>query len=235
MSAVTTSRIGRLLGYDGAVATLLLAVFEYFLLSVSFVACLAPVLVFQALVGWQLTHLALWLGAVSLLPLAPALQALVIAADRLRIQGASARAGRVFWRAFADAVRTRWASALAVVVGVLVLGYDIALLGADAEVLLGGAVLAAVAGVLLLSSIFLVAAGSELRGIALVVAAGRAALLRPHLALVWLLLAGIAVFATTLPVVGAVAWFSAPALAAVGAVICNRTLGLASAHERVGA
>ena len=235
MSAVTTSKIGRVLGYDGAIATLLLTVFQYFLASASFVACLMPALVFQALVGWQLTHLALWLGAVSLLPLAPALQALVIAADRLLTQGATAHAGRVFWRAFADAVRARRAAALAVGAGVLVLGYDVALLGADAEVLLGGAALAAVAVVVLLSSIFVVAAGSELRGVALAVAAGRIALLRPHLALVWLLLAGIAVFATTLPVVGAVAWFSAPALAAVGAVICNRTLGFASAHERVGA
>ncbi|WP_406248708.1 hypothetical protein ACI7YT_02095 [Microbacterium sp. M] len=232
---MTTSKIGRVLGYDGAVATLLLTVFQYFLASASFVACLMPALVFQALVGWQLTHLALWLGAVSLLPLAPALQALVVAADRLLTRGASAQAWRVFWRSFADAVRTRWASALAVVAGVLVLGYDVALLGADAGVLLVGAALAAVAAVVLLSSIFLVAEGTELRGVVLAVAAGRAALLRPHLALTWLLLAGIAVFATTLPVVGAVAWFSAPSLAAAGAVICNRTLGLASAHERVGA
>ena len=235
MNAVTTSRIGRLLGYDGAVATLLLTVFQYFLVSASFVACLMPTLLFQALVGWQLTHLALWLGALSLLPLAPALQALAIAADGLLTHGASVHAGRIFWRAFADAVRTRWAAALAVGASVLVFGYDVALLGADDWVLLGAAALVAVAAVVLIASIFLIAAGSELRGVALAVAAGRVVLLRPHLALVWLLLAGVAVFATTLPVVGAVAWFSAPALAAVGAAICNRTLGFASAYERVGA
>ncbi|WP_460796313.1 hypothetical protein [Microbacterium sp. GXF0217] len=235
MSAVTTSRIGRLLGYDGAVATMLLAVFQYFLLSASFVVCLMPTLVFQALVGWQLTHLALSLGAVSLLPLGPALQALVKAADPLRARGANARAGRIFWSAFADAARTRWAMAAVIPVGVLLLGYDIAVLGGNAEALLAVTALAAVGAVVLISSMFAVAAGSGLRGIALALAAGRIVLRRPHLALVWLLLAGVSILMTTLPVVGAIAWFSAPALAAVAAVICNRTLGFAGALERVDA
>ncbi len=235
MSAASTSRVARVLGYNGPVATLLLTVFQYFLVSASFVACLGPALLFQALIGWQGTHLALWLGAVSLITLAPAVQGIASAADALLDRGADAHAGRTFWTAFADAVRTRWGSAIAVSAAALLLGYDIVLLGADAGVLLSAAVGAAFVTVLLLASSFALAEGSGRRGMALAIAAGRIVLLRPHLALAWLLLVLIAAIATTVPVLGAVAWFSVPALAAVAAVICNRALGLPDAVERAGA
>jgi hypothetical protein len=80
MSISAPSLLGRLLGYDGVIATLLLGAFQFFLVSLWFIACMTPVLAFQALVGWQSTHLALWLGAASLSTAAPALQALVTAA-----------------------------------------------------------------------------------------------------------------------------------------------------------
>lgn len=232
MSTVTTSRIGRILGYDGPVATMMLSGFQYFLVSASFVACLAPTLLFHALVGWQATHLALWLGAASLLTIVPGMQALIVAAHRLLDR--RAHAGRAFWATFADAARSRWGAAALLSGGVVVLGYDIVLLGSDAAVLLGAAACAALVLALLLASCFAVAEGSRLHGLALGLAAGRLVLLRPHLALAWLLLAGLAAVATTLPVIGAVAWLSAPALAAVAAVICNRTLGFGGARERTG-
>lgn len=228
---VTTSRLGRLLGYDGVIATLLLGAFRYFLVSLSFVACLVPMLAFQALVGWQATHIALWLGAAAVLPVAPALHGLVHAAAALL--DSEAHAAGIFWRGFADAARYRWGSALTLSAAVLVLGYDVALLGADAGVLLGAVGAAAVVGAVVVSAAFLT--DSPLRGIAFAIAAARIVLQRPHLALVWLLLALLAGLATSLPVIGAVAWLSAPALAAVAATICTRTLGFERARERVSA
>ncbi len=231
MTTVTTSRLGRLLGYDGVIATLLLGAFRYFLVSLSFVACLAPVLAFQALVGWQATHVALWLGAAAVLPIAPALHGLTKAAAALL--DAEPHVARIFWREFADAVRHRWGSALALSVAVLVLGYDIALLGADAGVLLGAVAVAAAVVAIVVAAAFL--SDSPLRGTAYGLAAARIVLQRPHLALVWLLLATLAGLATSIPVIGAVAWLSTPALAAVAATICTRTLGFDRARERVGA
>lgn len=231
MTTVTTSRLGRLLGYDGIIATLLLGAFRYFLVSLSFVACLVPMLAFQALVGWQATHIALWLGAAAVLPTAPALHGLIRAATALL--DSEPHGAQTFWRGFADAVRHRWGSALAVSGAVLVLGYDIALLGADAGVLLGAVAVAAAIAAIVVAGAFL--SDSTLRGAAFAIAAARIVMQRPHLALVWLLLAGLAALATSLPVVGAVAWMSMPALAAVAATICARTLGFDSARERVGA
>lgn len=231
MTTMTTSRLGRLLGYDGVIATLLLGAFRYFLVSLAFVACLVPVLAFQALVGWQATHIALWLGAAAVLPVAPALHGLTKAAAGLL--DSEPHVARIFWSGFADAVRHRWGSALALSAAVLVLGYDIALLGADAGVLLGAVVVVAVVAAIVVAAAFL--SDSPLRGAAYALAAARIVLQRPHLALVWLLLAALAALATSLPVIGAVAWLSTPALAAVAATICTRTLGFDPARERVGA
>jgi hypothetical protein len=231
MSISAPSRLGLLLGYDGEISTLLLGAFQYFLVSVSFIACLLPALAFQALVGWQGTHLALWLGSASLLTVMPGLQALVVASARL-LDG-EVRPVRAFWSGFADAARTRWAMSLLLSGAALVLGYDVALLGADAAVLLGAVAIAAVVAGILLAAAFL--SDSTLHAAALLVAAARIVMLRPHLALVWLMLAALAVLATTIPVVGAVAWLSAPALAAVAAQICNRALGFTAARERVDA
>ncbi|MGJ0389843.1 hypothetical protein [Microbacterium sp. CGR1] len=228
---MTTSRLGRLLGYDGVIATLLLGAFHYFLVSLSFVICLVPLLVFQSLVGWQATHIALWLGAAAVLPVAPALHGLTTAAAALL--DSETHVAQTFWRAFADAVRHRWGSALALSAAALVLGYDIALLGADAGVLLGAVAVAAVVAAIVVAAAFL--SDSPLRGAAYALAAARIVLQRPHLALVWLLLAALAGLATSLPVIGAVAWLSTPALAAVAATICTRTLGFDRARERVGA
>jgi hypothetical protein len=231
MTTVTTSRLGRLLGYDGIIATLLLGAFRYFLVSLSFVACLVPMRAFQALIGWQATHIALWTGAAAALTVVPGLHGLTRAAAALL--DSEPHVARAFWKGFAVAVRHRWGSALVLSAAVLVLGYDVALLGADAGVLLGAAAVATVVAAIVVSSAFL--SDSPLRGAAFALAATRIVLQRPHLALVWLLLAALAALATTLPVIGAVAWLSAPALAAVSATICNRTLGFAGAREQVGA
>ncbi|MFE5409454.1 hypothetical protein [Microbacterium sp. NPDC056569] len=218
------SRMQRLLGYDGPVATMLLATFQYFTVSVSFVACLAPVLAFQALVGWQPTHLAIGLGALSLLPVFPAVHGLLLAAEVLRAEGASGRAGRRFWAGFASAFRTMTWAAVGVVVAALLIGYDLALFGHEDIVFLMAVGTAAVA-VILAIAISSVALRERVSPIALLTAAVGGIARRPHVALAWLLLVSLAGAATMLPVVGAVAWVFAPAAAAVAVRICNRALG----------
>ncbi|GAA2978529.1 hypothetical protein JOD63_003069 [Microbacterium terrae] len=221
----TGSRTQRLLGYDGPVATMLLATFQYFIVSVSFVAALAPVLAFQALVGWQATHLAIWLGALSLVTLFPGLHGLLQAAEALREDGAAARAGRVFWHGFARAVRTLPWAAVGIVVIALLIGYDLALLGSSDLVFLIAMAAIGVTVIIAIAVSIVAGKGEQQRPLALATAAAAAVGKRPHAALAWLMLAGLAVAATTIPVVGAVAWFFAPAGAAVAIQICNRALG----------
>jgi hypothetical protein len=223
-------RAERLLGYDGPVAAMLLGAFQYFTVSVSFVACLMPVLVFQALVGWQATHLAIWLGALSLLPVYPALHGLLQASEALRAEGASARGGRLFWSQFAIAVRTQAWAAVAVAAVALLIGYDLALMGSSDVVFLI-AVTAIVLMIVLAVAVSTVASRRSGRPIALLTLAATAVVKRPHVALAWLMLAGVAVAATALPIVGAVAWCFAPAGAAVSARICNRALGFDAIME----
>ena len=129
-------RVRALVAVDGRVAATLLSVFQYFVVSVSFLACLVPVVAFTLAVGWQPTHLALWLGAASLLPVAPAVYALLRSTRRLISEAADAGAGRVFWASFVNGCRTlAWAAAGASAL-VLVLGYDLALFGGSDAMLL---------------------------------------------------------------------------------------------------
>lgn len=218
-------RMQRLLGYDGPVATMLLATFQYFTVSVSFVACLAPLLAFQALVGWQPTHLAIGLGALSLLPVFPAVHGLLLAAEVLRAEGASGRAGRRFWAGFTSAFRTMTWAAVGIVATALLIGYDLALFGHEDIVFLMALGASAVAVILAIATSSVAALRERMSPIALLTAAVGGIARRPHIALAWLLLLSLAGAATMLPVVGAVAWVFAPAAAAVAVRICNRSLG----------
>ena len=218
-------RIRALLALDGPVAMTSLAVFQYFVLSVSFLAAAAlPAVAFQLLIGWQGTHLALWLGAVSTLPVAPATYALLRGARSTLTHKAEAHAVRTFWRAFADGCRTLWWAALAAAGIVLTLGYDIALYDASGAVLLFAAAAAAVAAVLLVAVSLVAASAPQARATAMVIVAARRICRRPHVALAWLLLIGLGVAATALPLVGPAVALFLPALVGVGIHICNDAL-----------
>lgn len=226
------ARVRALLALDGALAGTVLAVFRAFVVSVSFIGCLVPVLAFTALVGWQATHLAVWLGAAALLPLAPATYALLRGVRTVLAERGDARAGREFWTSFARGCRDLWWAALGLSAILVVLQYDLALFGgADAVVLLA-AVAAAVAVVLLIGVCVVAAAqpmGTErtLPGaVETVTAAVRVIVRRPHIALSWLLLIGLGLAATALPLLGPAIALFLPAAIGAGIHICNDALRL---------
>lgn len=218
-------RAASLLAYDGIIAALLLRILAIFVVSTSFFACIAPAILFQLIVGWQGTHLAIWLGSLSVTPVLPAVTAALVSADRRLLTGEPAGAGRVFWSAFARASRAQWVVCVAVSAVVLVLAYDFALFGAH------DVVFVSVAGALVVVVVAIVAIAStsaedpSLGRRDVVIRAVRAVARRPHIALCWLLLIAIAGAASTLPIVGGAAVLSAPALVACGVVVCNRALG----------
>ncbi|MBS1907790.1 MAG: hypothetical protein JST33_14770 [Actinobacteria bacterium] len=224
-------RIGRALGYDGIIAALLLGAFGWFRVSVSFLVALIPLVVFQALVGWQLTHLALWLGAAALLPAYPALEALLTAGAVLLDGGP--RPGRAFWVALGRSVRRRWWAAIVPSAAALLLGYDLAVLGAGALALLAGAVASALVFVLAIGLACRSSADEDRQALALVADAVRRIAVRPHIPLTWLLLAAVIVLASSLPVLGALGWMFGPAAFAVTVQICNRGLGFDGHQARM--
>ena len=222
MSAPTPGRVQRLLAYDGPLAGRVLGVFGCFLASVSFLACLIPLLVFTALVGWQATHLAILLSAVATAPVVPGIHGLLGAAGSLLDHGRDAHAGRVFWRGFADGCRRLWRIAALVGAATVIVSYDVALLPTSDILLLAVPVIAAVLLGLVIAVSLRAGAPTEprpsLRG------AAHAAARAPHVVLSWMLLAALAVGAAFLPVVGSSAVLFAPGLAALGIQICARAL-----------
>jgi hypothetical protein len=219
-----TGRVAALLAYDGPITAALLRAFQFFLVGVSFLACLMPAFVFQALVGWQPTHIALWLGSISLLPIAPAVIGALIAARGVLLAGGEAGSAGVFWHGFAQGIRSRWWLAAGVSGGVLVLGYDIVLLGDSDAVLLLATVGLALLVVLTIGVSSTAVTDTVSRPWSLIVQSVRAIAARPHAALSWILLIVVGVGASMLPVVGGAVALFAPALVACAIVICNRAL-----------
>lgn len=240
MSAATTTqptrrggaRTAALLHYDGPIATVLLKAFQFFVVSVSFLATAVPVIAFQALVGVQPTHLALWLAGTSLLPLVPGTVAAVVTARRVLLASDGAAAGRVFWRSFATAVRSRWWLSLGVAGTAVILGYDYVILGGTDVATLAVFGGLALLGMLVIGVASLDAAGrGERAARATLVRTGRAIAAKPHIALAWLLLCGLAALTFAVPVVGTAVALFAPALVAAGIAICNEALGFTANTE----
>ncbi|MGK3954253.1 hypothetical protein ACLKM7_18185 [Microbacterium sp. I2] len=223
-SAGGFARMRAVLALDGAVAQLVLAVFQYFVVSVSFAGCLVPVVAFSLLVGWQPTHLSLWLGALSLLPVVPAVYALLRSSRRLLAERADAGAGREFWRSFVRGARTLAWAAIAMSALVLLLGYDLALFGGSDAMLLFVAAAAAIVLALMIAVCAVAAACDGGSPVELLTAAAKATARRPHVALSWLLMLGLGVALAALPVIGAPFALFLPALLGVGIHICNDAL-----------
>lgn len=229
--AGAAARVRALVAVDGRVAITMLTVFQYFVVSVSFLACLVPVVAFTLAVGWQPTHLALWLGAASLLPVAPAVYAVLRSTRRLISEGADAGAGRVFWASFVNGCRTlAWAAAGASAL-VLLLGYDLALFGgSDAMLLFAAAAMMALL-VLVVAVCVVAAADAANRPVETLTLAVRAVVRRPHIALSWLLLVVVGVGAAALPLIGAPLALFLPALLGSAIHICNDALRLPVTDE----
>ncbi|MDR7185033.1 hypothetical protein J2X85_002067 [Microbacterium trichothecenolyticum] len=220
------ARVRAILALDGPVAGTALTVFQYFVVSVSFLACLGPALAFAALVGWQPTHLAIWLGAASLLPLVPATYALLRSTRRLLAERGEARAGRLFWRSFASGCRHLAWAAIAASAVVLLLAYDFALFGGSDAMLLFVAASGAASLAFFIAVSLAAEAKDEHAAVALATAAAKVIARHPHIVLSWLLLTGLGVAALALPVVGPPLALFLPALLGVGIHICNDALRL---------
>jgi hypothetical protein len=197
----------------------------HFLVSTQLIVCASPVLLFSALVGWQPTHLAVVLGALSLVPAWPAVfAALSTMRQVVAERDAHIRCARVFWKEFARGVRLIGTWVAAATLAVLVLGYDLALApGAVAlpAVVVGASALAALT--VGLCSVKIVSPGRHtLPALADVVALTCP---RPHLGLVWLLAAVAPVGLLLVPVAGAMLALFAPAAAASVVAIVNGVFG----------
>ena len=79
-----------------------------FVTSVLFGATAVPYGVFAALVGWQPTHLAVWLGVATLLPLGPSLHGLLATAEAVLAEDAPSAAARTFVAAWWLSARELW-------------------------------------------------------------------------------------------------------------------------------
>jgi hypothetical protein len=227
------ARARALIALDGPLAATVLAVFGYFTVSVSYLGCLVPALVFTTLVGWQATHLAVWLGAASLLPIAPATYALLRSTRLLLAERGEARAARAFWTAFATGCRRLWWAGIGLAALAALLQYDLALFGgSDAVVLLvGGAAALAVA---LLIGVCVISASppaGDTGAVETLTATVKAVARHPHIALSWLLLIGLGLAATAIPLLGPTLALFLPALIGAGIHICNDALRLIRTDE----
>ncbi|RXZ72585.1 hypothetical protein [Agromyces albus] len=222
--------------HDGPLARALLNVAYVVAVSVSVVACAIPYVLFEQLVGWQPTHLAVVVGVVSMLPLGPALfAALSTSRALLQERGSPGTAFRRFWRAFASGTTSLgWYWGLVALLALL-MAYNVILTENTAVVVAGAVLLAVIAIVLAVALSCAVATGVSGRPSALLVVAGRSVASRPHVALAWLMLIAVAYAATLIPLVGPSLAFFTPAFAAAGILIVNTTFGFDELVRRYAA
>ncbi|MET7337693.1 hypothetical protein [Nonomuraea sp. NPDC005650] len=217
---------------DGPVARTALVTWHVFVASACFLGCCAPYFLFERLIGWQPSHGALWLGALSLMPVGPALRGLL--ATMHAMVGEGGYPGRPVGR-FAGAIRQSsrglrvlWWSLPALA---LLLAYDLALYGATNPAV---PVLAVTVGTLL-GLILIGATVADTRHCGLAVTLHmvlRSAARRPHIPLAWLFLLLAAVLVTDLPLVGPSLLLFVPAAWAAAVDVVNRSWGFAAARAR---
>lgn len=217
--SVRTSRAPQL---DGPLASTLLAVWSLFVPSVCFLACCAPYLMFERVVGWQPSHGAIWLGALSVTPIGPALRGLLATAHAtVGEKGYPGRLVHCFLgaiRAGSPALKAAWCS---VPVVTLLLAYDLAVSRP------GTRVLVVTVGIVLV--LLLVGASCAdrpgLRAPDLLHVVLAAAARRPYLPLTWLFLLGAGMAATAIPLLGPSLLLLVPAAWAAAVDVVNRTWG----------
>jgi hypothetical protein len=215
-----------LFAYDGPIGRLLLSIFQFFIVSVQFVATAMLAVLYDRIVGWQTTHVAIWLGALALTPIGPGVYAVLASMRDFLAEGGYPGAPiRRFWRAYREGAARLWWWWLGVTAFVVLLGYNAALYGASGVVFAGiviAAALVAVASVAVCCAVLLAARGRRLQLLAAAFAAGAA---RPLVVLAWLLLVVVASAAAAIPVVGTSLMLFLPALAGWAILIVNATTG----------
>ena len=215
-----------LFAYDGLIGRLLLSIFQFFIVSVQFLATALLAALYDRFVGWQATHVAVWLGALAVLPIGPGVYAVLAAMRDFLAEGGYPGAPiRRFWRAYRDGATRLWWWWLGATAFAVLLAYNAALYGETGAVVAGiiiGAALVVVASVAICCAVLLGVRGRPLQLAA--VAFGSAAL-RPHVVLVWLFLLVAAAGASAIPVIGPSLALFLPALAGWAVLIVNAATG----------
>lgn len=219
---------------EGHLARALVAVWNVFLVSALSVCSAVPFAVFQAGLRTPLGHADVWIGALLLLPVGPAVHAAVLgAAAILDEHGSPAHPVRGWLRSYAASVRrlrAMWVGAAAVLV---LVGYDLALFGSAGSAT-GDAVL--LLALLAASALLVVVVATAGAGPEDAMASVAHAIVRPHVWLAWLLVAALAVAAALVPVAGPSLVLFTPGLAALVIVVVARAFSdaFAPGASRVG-
>lgn len=228
-----TSGIGRVLAPEGRVNQVMLTILQHVQSSVLLLVSLIPAFAFHALVGWQATHLALWLGVLALLPAGPGLFASLAVSRDFLIEGSYPGHGvRRFVAAYRRGIGELGQWWLVVSLVGLLLAYNLALYGSSdavfAVALVGlAALLALSVGV---SCAAMLAPGS--RWLALLASVGSACLRRPHVLLSWVFLTLLVGGSVYLPVVGMSLPLIAPGLAACAILVVNASTGFDASIQK---
>ena len=215
-----------LFAYDGLIGRLLLSIFQFFIVSVQFLPTALLAALYDRIVGWQTTHVAIWLGALALAPIGPGVYAVLASMRDFLAEGGYPGAPiRRFWRAYRDGATRLWWWWLGVTAFTVLLGYNAALYGESGVVFAGivtGAALAAAASVAVCCAVLLGAHGRPLQVLTTAFAAGAA---RPLVVLAWLFLLVIAGGAAAIPLIGQSLVLFLPALAGWAILIVNAATG----------
>lgn len=216
-----------LFAYDGLIGRLLLSIFQFFVVSVQFLATALLAVLYDRIVGWQATHLAVWLGALALLPMGPGVYAVLAAMrDFLTEGGYPGTPIRRFWRAYRDGATRLWWWWLGAAAFAVLLGYNAALYGESAIVFAGiviGGALVVVASVAVCCAVLLGVRGRPLQ---LVAAAFGSAARTPHAVFAWLFVLVAVAGASAIPVIGPSLALFLPALAGWAILIVNAATGV---------
>lgn len=223
MSATGTQRA--LFAYDGRLARALLAVFQFFAVSVLFLLTALPALVLDQASG-SVSHAAIWLGVLAALPIGPgAYAALSSMRGFIAERGYPGSPLRRFGKAFAEGtVRLCWLWAGAAGIGLL-LAYNAALYGSDDGAFLAVSALGALVAVAAIAVCCVALQGASGRPLAVLTLALHAATARPLAPAAWLAVLVTALAATQLPVFGANLALFLPAVGAWAILSVNKAVG----------
>ncbi|KAB8291049.1 hypothetical protein [Bifidobacterium avesanii] len=212
--------IRRFVAYDSPVSQTVLTVWGVFVTAVCAWLFLLPQLAFELLVGWQSTHLALWLGTLSLITVGPMLRGLLTASTAILAEkGYPSHLARGFFDAIRKAPRALWALwAISFPVGLFV-AYDVALAAGSAARMVPAIVLGVLMALLLAAAGVL--AQPSWSVVELVTASLTAMARRVWLPLTWLFLLAICLLLTRIPLLGPTVALFVPALWGLGVALVN--------------
>jgi hypothetical protein len=216
-----------LFAYDGLIGRLLLSIFQFFVVSVQFLATALLAVIYDRIVGWQATHLAVWLGALALLPMGPGVYAVLAAMrDFLTEGGYPGTPIRRFWRSYRDGATRLWWWWLGAAAFAVLLGYNAALSGESAIVFAGIVICGALVVVASVAVCCAVRLGVRGRPLQLVAAAFGSAARTPHAVFAWLFVLVAVAGASAIPVIGPSLALFLPALAGWAILIVNAATGV---------